>query len=816
MGASRSGSAGGAPVAPGLLGSVLDSLSEGFQVIGPDFRYLYLNATAARQGRSTREALVGKTMMEAYPGIEATEMFSVLRRCMEERSASRMENEFSFPDGSMGWFELRFEPVPEGVAILSADITDRKRAEVALGRSMRALTTLSRSNRTLVRALEEEILVHDVARIVVEAGGYPMAWIGLVESEGSRRVRRVAAAESQGLPTETTLSRLADSRGVASLVDRVLGDGRAEVVHFSSAEGDRGGGLWEETALANGFSSCVALPVAAQDGGLGVLVIYAHEADAFQDNELAVLSEVALDLGFGLDALTTRRDEADALEELGELRGRARAIFDHLPHATLVWRGGEGRLTLIDLNEAALKLLAGEVPVRRGSQASALAGAIPELEADLARCLAERGPIRREVECMLPGAPDSLRMSLTYGLIPPDLVLLHMQDITRERRTEAQLLASERLEAVGRLAGGVAHDFNNLLSVILTSAEFALTQVGPSDPIREDLEQVQAAGQKAAGLTKQLLAFGRRQMLEPQVTDLNRVIAGLGDMVRRVLGADIELEVRPGPDLGSVMADAGQLERVLINLCLNARDAMPRGGKLTVETANAELDAGHAGSAFTVRRGRYVCLSVSDTGAGMGPEVRDRAFEPFFTTKGGGHGTGLGLASVYGIIKQSDGYIWVYSEIGQGTTFKIYLPRVDAPVAESKPPAPAAPTSGGETILIAEDEDGVRRASERILRAVGFRVLTASSGVAALALCDEHQEVIHLLLTDVVMPGMSGPELAARLQGSRPTLKVLFMSGYADKAISHHGVQDGSSHFIGKPFSVEDLRQKVRKILDET
>jgi len=797
---------------PDLLRSVVDSLLEGFQVVGPDYRYLYVNATAARHGRRERRELVGVTMVEAYPGIDTTEMFGVLRRCMEERTPAMMENAFAFPDGSLGWFELRFEPVPAGVAILSVDITDRKQAEVALGRSVRALTTLSRSNQTLVRAIEEGALVRDVAGIVVDTGGYAMTWIGLVESEGSRRVRRVAAAASGGAPDEGALARLAESRGVASLVERVLTAGEPEVVRFADAESEKARTPWQEAARAHGFAACIALPVPGPQGPLGVLVIYAHEPDAFDENEFGVLNEVALDLGYGLDTIAVRLGESDARGELEEVRGTSRAIFDHLPHPTLVWRVGEGRVTLIDLNEAAQKFFE-RTGLRRGAQATAVQDVIPGVVDDLDRCIAGRAPVEREVDIGTQGGAELTRLALRYDLVPPGYVLLHAQDVTRERKTEARLVASERLEAVGRLAGGVAHDFNNLLSVILTSAEFALSQLDASSPIREDLVQVQAAGQKAAALTKQLLAFGRRQVFEQEVIDMNRVLAGTADMLRRVLGADIELSVHPARDLGRVEADAGQLERVLINLALNARDAMPLGGKLTMETANVELDGG-GDYPTEIRPGRYVCLSVTDTGSGMDPEVRDRVFEPFFTTKSGGQGTGLGLSSVYGIVKQSDGYIWVYSEIGHGTTFKIYLPRVDEPAAVEREPVSSVTANGGETIVIAEDEDGVRRASERILKAVGFRVLTASNGPEAIALCAEHPDVIHLLLSDVVMPGMSGPELAARLRIARPGLKVLYMSGYADKAISHHGVLESGSHFIGKPFSVDELRRKVREVLD--
>lgn len=715
--------------------STLDRLLEGFQLVGRDYRYLYLNEAAARHGRSTPAALVGRTMMEAYPEIERTEMFAVLRRALEERTPALLENAFVFPDGSTGWFELRFEPVPEGVCVLSVDITQRKRSEIALQRAARAFRMLSRSNQTLIRAVDEDQLVHSLTR-------------------------------------------------------------------------------WERAALACGLSCCLVLPVRGGDAAaLGVLVVYGSEPDAFDEAERDVLDEVALDFGYGITALRTRRAELEAVSRLEEFRKRARAVFDHLPHATFVWEAGPDNVRLVELNEAARALLGDAVPTAMGTPATEIAPFFPGLDEDLARCLAERTAGRREVDLKVPGSEAPLRMALTCGYVPPDRVVVHAQDVTRERHTEARLLATERLEAIGRLGGGVAHDFNNLLSVILTSTEFALARLPASDPVRADVEQVQAAGQQAAQLTRQLLAFGRRQVLEPQPTDLNRVLGDLRKMLERVLGADIELALELAPDLGTVMADAGQLERVMINLTLNAREAMPRGGRLTIETSNALLDEHHGGREVAVRPGPYVCLAVTDTGVGIPAEVRDRVFEPFFSTKGG-KGTGLALSSVYGIVKQSEGYIWVTSELGRGTTFRIYLPRLDAPPAERKRAESAPARSGGATVLIVEDEDGVRRASERILAAVGYRVLTAASGAEAIELALRHAGEIELVLTDVVMPGMSGPEVAARLKETRPSLEVLYMSGYADTAIGQHGVLAEGAHFIAKPFSVEALRRKVREVLD--
>lgn len=390
------------------------------------------------------------------------------------------------------------------------------------------------------------------------------------------------------------------------------------------------------------------------------------------------------------------------------------------------------------------------------------------------------------------------------------------EDVTAQRALESHLRQAQKMEAVGQLTGGIAHDFNNLLSVIIAYAQFAMDQLPEPDPVRKDIKEIHDAGRRAADLTRQLLAFSRQQILEPQVISLNGVLDGMEKLLRRLLGENIAIDVRRAPDLGTVVADPGQMEQVIVNLAVNARDAMPSGGKLTMETGNVTVDEEYAERHVSVTPGRYVLLSVTDTGCGMSEETRERIFEPFFTTKEKGKGTGLGLATAYGIVKQSGGNIWVYSEPGRGTTFKIYLPRVDIEAAEIREARTEARVTGAETVLIVEDEDGVRRAAERILEGAGYRVLTAADGDAALHQCEQHQDGIHLLLTDVVMPRMSGRDLASRVKALNPRVKVLFMSGYADNAIVHYGVLTPGTRFIGKPFSVAGLRRKVREVLDET
>ena len=388
------------------------------------------------------------------------------------------------------------------------------------------------------------------------------------------------------------------------------------------------------------------------------------------------------------------------------------------------------------------------------------------------------------------------------------------RDITSRRLLEEQFLQAQKMEAVGRLAGGVAHDFNNLLTVINGYSALALETLREFDPLHEELQEIYKAGERAASLTRQLLAFSRRQALAPRVLDLNLIVSDMDRMLRRVLGEDIELAATLEPGLGSILADPGQIEQVIMNLAVNARDAMPDGGRLLIETANADLDDTYARQHNAVAPGRYTMLAVSDTGCGMDAETRAHIFEPFFTTKGPGQGTGLGLAVVFGVVQQSGGNIWVYSEPGKGTTFKIYFPSAGNRAAAVEQGPPARRSAGSETILVVEDEEGVRHLIRTSLERAGYTVLEARDGTDALRLYESRAGAIDLILTDVVMPQMSGKELASRFVATRPDVRFLFMSGYTANAIVQHGVLDPAMAYLAKPFTPATLTAKIRETLD--
>jgi PAS domain S-box-containing protein len=393
---------------------------------------------------------------------------------------------------------------------------------------------------------------------------------------------------------------------------------------------------------------------------------------------------------------------------------------------------------------------------------------------------------------------------------------LFAEDVTERRALEQQLRQAQKMEAVGRLAGGIAHDFNNLLMVISGYSEFLLERIGDDKEMRGHAREIANAAERATSLTRQLLAFSRKQMLDPKIVDLNSVVSENVKMLTRLIGEDIDLVMVPGPDIGAVKADPGQIEQVIMNLAVNARDAMPKGGKLTIETANVTLDANYARFHAPAKPGDYVMLAISDTGVGMDAETQAHIFEPFYTTKGL-KGTGLGLSTVYGIVKQSEGYIWLYSEIGKGTSFKIYLPRFSATgeaLATQPSLAQDQASKGHETILLVEDEENLRRLARQSLENQGYNVIDAPDGAAAIKISQAHPGPISLLLTDVIMPGMNGRELANKLSPTRPEMRVLYMSGYTENHIGHNGTLDEGITLLQKPFTLSALRSKVREMLD--
>ncbi len=535
---------------------------------------------------------------------------------------------------------------------------------------------------------------------------------------------------------------------------------------------------------------------------VGVMLVAAERPDAFSEEQTRLLRTVIGQASVSVERLRSL---------VAAQRRRLGTLVENLPYG-VVLATGEG-LCLVHNRRAAdyLRLLGewrpGEPLTRIGDASFAEVKALQgkdSLEVNIGE-----GEERRVFEiASFPAEP------LEDGA--PTLVIV-VQDVTRAREMAAQAAAQDRLAAVGQLAGGIAHDFNNLLTVILGSADFAMEALAENDPRRADLEQIQEAARRAVTLTRQLLAFSRRQVLKPELVSLNLLISDMEKMLRRLIGENIDLQTRLAEDLWAVEADPGQIEQVVMNLVVNARDAMPKGGRLIIETVNAELGEDYASRHLGVTPGRYVMVAVSDTGMGMDEQTRRRAFEPFFTTKKDGKGTGLGLATVYGIVKQSGGAIDIHSEPGKGATFKVYLPACDAcaaSVSRKEKITDASALRGVETILVVEDEETLRRLTRRALELQGYQVLSAANGEEALLEAERHDGDIHLLLADLVMPGLDGGQVFDELARRQPGLKVLYMSGYSDSTIVNRGFLRAGSEFLRKPFTLSALALKVREVLD--
>jgi two-component system, cell cycle sensor histidine kinase and response regulator CckA len=674
----------------------------------------------------------------------------------------------------------------------------------------------SHINQAIVRQPHLDRLLDEACRVAVETGGFRMAWLGLIDPGTERLVRRAQAGADAATQAIIDALIAAEPPAGCAFTARALASGQPDTCE--DVERDPEAESWRQAALERGYRSMAAFPIVANGRAIGAFNIYADRAVAFDLEERRLLSELAGDIGFAIGTHERERERQRAEVERRAAEDRFRQLAETIQQVFWMSDAHGVLLYVSPAFETIFGRPCASVAASPGLWMDAVHPDDRERVEQAAYARLRRGDYDEVYRIVRPdGAVRWIRDRAFH--VYDDAGAVHRlvgtaADITEQRQLEEQLQQAQKMEIIGRLAGGVAHDFNNLLTVINGMADLVLGGLADNDPARPDLVQIRQAGDRAAALTGRLLAVSRRQILKPEVLDLSAVIGGLRDMLQRLVGEDVVLELALAPDLVTVKADPGQIEQVVLNLVVNARDAMPDGGTLTIESRNVQLDATHAADHPGTRPGPHAMLTVRDTGVGMDDAVRRRIFEPFFTTKPQGKGTGLGLSMVYGIVKQSGGSIWFDSAPGRGTRFTLYLPQVfGAPVARPAP-LPTVTAHGHETVLVVEDEPPLRELAARILVAAGYTVLKAANGPDALAVIARHPDPVHLVFTDVVMPGMNGRELVARLSVLRPAMRVLYTSGYTEDAILRHGVLDDPRRFLSKPYTPAVLRHRIREALD--
>ncbi len=802
-----------------LMETLFENAPLGLSVVDHDFRFVRVNQTLAGIDGARAGEMLGKQVREVVPLLWPKLEPLYQRALAGETIVNQDVSGIAIPGSGevrhwlVSYYPIWHESKVIGIGAIVNDVTSRRLAEESLRIRNDLYAMLSRTNRAVSRCRSCEELFQEVCNIAIETGRFKFAWVGVPEDG---RVKMVASAGDDGGYMESLVITLdeADPRSHGPT-------GRAAVLGKSFVVNDfmhsPMTALWKEKAQRVGFAASAAFPLKERDTVAAVLTLYAPVANFFTEDLVSALSEVTPSLSFALDAFVQererKRDEADLLLRDRAMKAVSQGIIitDTSAHDFPIVYVSPGfeQTTGYSAREAMER----NCEFLQGSETdpAAVAQVLAAIR-DGKSCNVEMVNYRKDGTpfwnsfALSPVRDEAGRVTHFIGVVT---------DVTQRRKLEEQYRQAQKMEAIGQLAGGIAHDFNNLLTIITGYTELVLDAMSSSDPQRELLEEISDAAARSASLTRQLLTFSRKQVLLPKVLDLSEVVHGVEKMLKRIIGEDIELmtNLTEGGSCG-VKADPGQLEQVLLNLAVNARDAMPHGGKITISTKVVALSKLHGFSPIEQPDGEYVMLSVADTGTGMKEEVKRHLFEPFFTTKDKDKGTGLGLAVVHGIVKQSDGEIEVISQAGEGATFNIYLPRhLAAPNPQDHARSGKILASAEETILVVEDDEAVRTLARFALEGYGYQVLEASCGTEALELSAQHQGAIDLLLADVVMPGMNGRILSEKFAELRPGTQVLFLSGYMDDAVVRSGILHEQVAFLQKPFSPRDLVDKVRALL---
>ena len=796
--ADRSFSEAGTAISPEQLSMLLDSAKELFTFLSPQGTILFASAGFTRLLGYSTEELIGRRILSfVHPSDlpDASQRLENLSTGESRVCASRCR--LQGKDGRWRWFDTSGKdctrmPGVEAVLVSFQDVTDLQRMEA------------------------ERQVISEVVQALNQTANLDELLAGIHQA-----LKKVMAAENcfvalYDAATDTfTFPFFADQFDVAPPPLRVGHSCTAYVFRtgvpmlIPQREFDRLVAAGEVELVGAPAPAWLGVPLKTPTATIGVLVVQHYEDEnAYDQRDLEFLSSVGGHIALAIE----RRRSEEALRKNEEM---FRLLFSHNPLPT--WVIDRETLRFLEVNEAATRVYGytGEefkkmtvLDFRTEEEKSRF---LNYLEMNSGDGLYHGRWKHRKKDGKVIEVETTVH-ELEYSGRRVRLIVA--QDVSERQILEQQLRQSQKMEAVGRLAGGVAHDFNNLLMVIKGHTELLLNSLPPSEQHSRKIEQIDRAADRAAALTRQLLAFSRLQVLQPHVMNLNEVVQDMGKLLPRLIGEDIELVIRPAEDLGAIRADASQMEQIIMNLVVNARDAMPEGGRLIIETSNTDLDGRYSAKHPIVQEGPYVLLSVSDTGTGMDAETQAHIFEPFFTTKAQGKGTGLGLATVYGVVKQSGGFIWVYSEAGHGSTFKIYLPRVDRAVDRIGATSVSTEVPrGSATILLTEDEQDVREVAREFLESGGYAVIEARDGAEALALAEERKGAIHLLITDMVMPRMTGLELAARLKERQPGLRMLYMSGYSERAASESLQPDPAIRMLSKPFSRSALLRAVHELL---
>jgi two-component system, cell cycle sensor histidine kinase and response regulator CckA len=744
-----------------VLQSILDDMPAVVFVQDLEGRFTLVNTAWERFTGLLRHHATGKTVHDIFPRDVADRLRLGDRAMLDTGVPTEAELVLPGADGQRTYITSRFplrneEGRIEGLVGLAVDITERKRAEDSLQRANAFAESVIETANVIFLHLDAAGIVRKINAAAEEITGYKSA-----EIEGTSWFELLVPPDRYPYVWEEFARLMREGVTAGSFENPIL-----------TKQGEERHIMWSNTTLREG------------DRIVGMIA-------------------------FGMDVTDRRRaeDQQARLSRVVEQVTESIVITDPQGAITYVNPAFEGisgysRAEVIGQNPRILKSGHQDAAFYRRMWETLARGEVWK-----GRLVNRRkdGTLFQEDATIGPVRDASGRL-VNYVAVK--------RDVTTEMRLERQLIQAQKMEAIGRLAGGVAHDFNNLLGVIVGYGEIVRRKLRDDDPLAGKVEQILKAAERAAGLTRQLLAFSRQQVLQLKIVDVNVIVSDVEKMLRRLIGEDIRLTTSLDPGLGSVKADPGQIEQVLMNLAVNARDAMPDGGHLTIETRNAELGPDDVARRPPTLAGRYVMLAVTDSGMGMDAETQSHLFEPFFTTKEMGKGTGLGLSTVYGIVKQSGGYIWCYSEVGVGTTFKIYLPRVDEEASPVHEPTAVRLAHGSETVLLIEDDGPLRDVVREILEGAGYTVLVADGGAKALHIAAEYTGAIQLIVTDVIMPGLSGRKAAEMIKAARSEVEILFMSGYTSEAIAKHGVLEAGAKFLNKPFTTEGLLRKIRDVLD--